>query len=79
MSDWRFPYVPLLVLFLLPLSCKKLVEIPAPAYAINANQVFADSTNAASAMAGLYTRMVNNGTGVTAFNGLYITFGRSIC
>src|SRR5258708_7230399 len=57
-------------IFLISLpSCKKLVEIPPPASSITLSQVYADSADAASGIAGIYTVMAGNGQTMQFANG----------
>ena len=56
--------------FLISLSsCKKLVEIPPPAASITTSQVYADSADAASGIAGIYATMASGGQTMQFGNG----------
>jgi len=46
--------------FLYLSGCKKIIEIDAPVTTITSNQVFSNNEQAMSALAGIYTRMINS-------------------
>lgn len=51
-------------------SCKKLVNIPDPSSSITTSKVFANDSEAKSAMAGVYTLLINNSAyGASGLNG----------
>ena len=45
-------------------SCKKLVSIPEPVNSITTVEVFSTEEQANSALTGIYTQMINQGTNV---------------
>ena len=63
----RSPLIGLLAIF--SISCNKLVQINPPANSITTSQVFDDSADAASAVAGMYTQISNNSTNILFGNG----------
>lgn len=62
---------PALLLFFCCLSCKKMIEIDPPKNQLVTSQVFADSTDATSAVLGIYINMMNSSSssGFTFANG----------
>ena len=64
-------FLPLLLFITVCLTaCKKLVEIPPPAGSITTSQVFADSADATSAIAGIYNNLINTGGGLQFGDGM---------
>ncbi|MBS1597443.1 MAG: RagB/SusD family nutrient uptake outer membrane protein [Bacteroidetes bacterium] len=55
-------------------SCKKAVEIPPPALTITTQEAFQDSTNATSAIYGLYSAMINTGGEVSFGAGAFTVY-----
>src|SRR6266576_5314738 len=52
-------------------SCKKLIEIKPPDSSITTGQVFADSIDANSAILGIYSNMINDGSIACGFETVY--------
>lgn len=64
------------VLLIVAISCNKMVEIPAPVDTITTSQIFADSADAETAIAGLYSSLAFRGDGF-ASRSLTTTLGMS--
>jgi len=59
-TRWIAPAFFSIVVSLCQLSCKKLVSVPEPVNSITTTEVFATDAQAASAMAGVYSLMINS-------------------
>ena len=52
----------IIIYFILDSGCKKLIQVGPPSNSITTAQVFVDSTDAASAIAGIYSGMSARGS-----------------
>src|SRR5580693_7748571 len=62
-------------------ACKKLVSVPAPINTITTTEVFSTDAQANSAVAGIYTEMINGSSGTTGSsnaNVAYTTFSAGL-
>jgi hypothetical protein len=70
-------YLFILIAFTLAgISCRKLVSVPEPVNSQTTAEVFATEQQANSAMAGIYTQLINGNSGVN--NSIYTGFGTGL-
>ena len=70
----KYNYIYLLGMIVFLLGCKKLISIDEPADKVTAEKLFATDEGARSAMAGVYSAMINGADGTNFMGGLFSLF-----